>query len=117
MPNFAKLHDSFAKKMEAGRKDFKGTEPAPFGLNEGKKSAAQGRTWMNKQNDPESRWKGLGTWTEERLETEKNRERAKNTGSFKRVYTAEPPKVGMTKSAQLLRDSTNKWKETKANEL
>jgi len=71
--------------MEAKRKDFKGTEPTPFALNEGKKSAAQGRTWLNKQNDPDSRWKGLGTWTGDRLENEKNKDRAKLTGSFKRV--------------------------------
>lgn len=115
VPDFAKLHAKFNAKMESGRKDFKGTEPTPFALNEGKKSAAQGRTWRNAQNDPESRWKGLGTWTDDRLEAEKDKERQKKTGSFKRVFnTSEPPKVGTTKSAQLLRESTNKWKDTMA---
>merc|ERR1712093_543976 len=36
VPDFAKLHAKFNAKMESGRKDFKGTEPTPFALNEGK---------------------------------------------------------------------------------
>lgn len=114
VPDFAKLHAKFNTKMENSRKDFKGTVPTEFALNVGKKSAAQGRTWMNAQNDPESRWKGLGTWTDDRLEAEKDKERMKKTGSFSRHRpntTAEAPKIGQTKSSRLLKDSSNKWKE------
>merc|ERR1712167_76935 len=111
VPDFAKEHEKFAKKLEAKRQDFKGTEPAAFKLGEGKKSAAKARTWMNKQNDPDSRWKGLGTWDPERKEKEDEKARMKITGSFQRKYNkeVEEPKVAMTRSAILLKENTKKW--------